>query len=413
MTEPRVDADRLWSDLMTLATIGALPRGGCDRLALTDADRDARNLFAHWCREARLAVSVDAMGNMFARREGGDPSLPPVFAGSHLDTQQPGGKFDGPLGVLAALELVRTLDRAAISTRRAIEVVNWTNEEGARFSPGLMGSAVFAGVVDLATARAATDRTGHSVGGELARIRYAGDTPVGGRAVDAYFELHIEQGPELEAMGITIGAVTHSHFSISADIECRGDNGHIKSLPMLRRRNALVGAARLIAEIDRIGRAAAPAGSASAVVIDAWPNNRINIPHRAVFSYGIIYPDADGLERMQAQIDAATQMIAHETGLEFATLFARRRDPVHFTEDLVALAEQSARALELSVTRMRTRPGHDAFNMLRVCPTELIFVPCRDGISHHELEYCSPEHVAAGANVLLAAVLYRANRQVT
>ena len=410
MSTPRVDGERLWSDLMTLAAIGALPRGGCDRLALTDADRDGRNLFVHWCREAGLAVSIDAMGNVFARREGSDASLPPVFAGSHLDTQSPGGKFDGPLGVLAALEVVRTLDRAGITTRRAIEVVNWTNEEGARFSPGLMGSAVFAGAVDQATAHAVTDRAGHSVGGELARIRYAGDAPMGGRAVDAYFELHIEQGPELEAMGITIGAVTHSHYSISADIECRGDNGHIQSLPMLRRRNALVGAARLIAEIDRIGRASAPAGSASAVVIDAWPNNRINIPHRAVFSYGVIHPDAEGLERMQAEIDAATRMVADETGLAFATLVARRRDPVHFTEELVALAETAALELGFSVTRMRTRPGHDAFNMLRVCPTELIFVPCRDGISHHELEYCSPEHVAAGADVLLQAVLRRADR---
>jgi beta-ureidopropionase / N-carbamoyl-L-amino-acid hydrolase len=410
VSTPRVDGERLWSDLMTLAAIGALPRGGCDRLALTDADRDGRNLFVHWCREAGLAVSIDAMGNVFARREGSDASLPPVFAGSHLDTQSPGGKFDGPLGVLAALEVVRTLDRAGITTRRAIEVVNWTNEEGARFSPGLMGSAVFAGAVDQATAHAVTDRAGHSVGGELARIRYAGDAPMGGRAVDAYFELHIEQGPELEAMGITIGAVTHSHYSISADIECRGDNGHIQSLPMLRRRNALVGAARLIAEIDRIGRASAPAGSASAVVIDAWPNNRINIPHRAVFSYGVIHPDAEGLERMQAEIDAATRMVADETGLAFATLVARRRDPVHFTEELVALAETAALELGFSVTRMRTRPGHDAFNMLRVCPTELIFVPCRDGISHHELEYCSPEHVAAGADVLLQAVLRRADR---
>jgi len=410
VSAPRVDGERLWSDLMTLAAIGALPRGGCDRLALTDADRDGRNLFVHWCREAGLAVSIDAMGNVFARREGSDASLPPVVAGSHLDTQSPGGKFDGPLGVLAALEVVRTLDRAGITTRRAIEVVNWTNEEGARFSPGLMGSAVFAGAVDQATAHAVTDRAGHSVGGELARIRYAGDAPMGGRAVDAYFELHIEQGPELEAMGITIGAVTHSHYSISADIECRGDNGHIQSLPMLRRRNALVGAARLIAEIDRIGRASAPAGSASAVVIDAWPNNRINIPHRAVFSYGVIHPDAEGLERMQAEIDAATRMVADETGLAFATLVARRRDPVHFTEELVALAETAALELGFSVTRMRTRPGHDAFNMLRVCPTELIFVPCRDGISHHELEYCSPEHVAAGADVLLQAVLRRADR---
>ncbi len=406
----QVDADRLWSDLMTLATIGALPRGGCDRLALTDADRDGRNLFAHWCREAGLTVTIDAMGNTFARREGRDPSLPPVSAGSHLDTQSPGGKFDGPLGVLAALAAVRALDHAGIVTRRAIEVVNWTNEEGARFTPGLMGSAVFAGAIDPAAAYAVRDRAGRTVGEELARIRCSGDAPVGGRPVDSYFELHIEQGPELEAMGVTIGAVTHSHSSISADIECRGDNGHIQSMPMLRRRNALVGAARLIAEIDRIGRAAAPAGSASAVVIDAWPNNRINIPHRAVFSYGVIHPDAAGLEHMQGEIDAATQMVAGETGLEFATLVARRRDPVYFTEELVALTEQAARDQGLSVTRMRTRPGHDAFNMLRVCPTELIFVPCRDGLSHHELEYCSPEHVAAGADVLLQAVLRRADR---
>jgi N-carbamoyl-L-amino-acid hydrolase len=406
----QVDAHRLWSDLMTLGAIGALPRGGCDRLALTDADRDGRNLFVHWCREAGLAVSIDAIGNTFARREGSDPSLPPVFAGSHLDTQSPGGKFDGPLGVLAALAVTRALDRDGIVTRRAIEVVNWTNEEGARFSPGLMGSAVFAGAIDLATAQVVTDRAGRSVGEELVRIRYAGNAPVGGRAVDSYFELHIEQGPELEAMGVTIGAVTHSHYSINADIECSGENGHISSLPMLRRRNALVGAARLIAEIDRIGRAAAPAGSASAVVIDAWPNNRINIPHRAVFSYGVIHPDAEGLEWMQAEIDAATRVVAEETGLGFATLFLRRRDPVRFTEDLIGEAEQAARDAGHSVTRMRTRPGHDAFNMLRVCPTELIFVPCRDGISHNELEYCSPEHTAAGADVLLGTVLRRANR---
>ncbi len=406
----KIDGDRLWSDLMTLGAIGALPRGGCDRLALTDADSDGRNLFVHWCREADLAVTIDAIGNTFARREGSDPSLPPVFAGSHLDTQQPGGKFDGPLGVLAALAAVRALDRAGIVTRRAIEVVNWTNEEGARFSPGLMGSAVFAGAADLATAYAATDRAGRCVGDELARIRYRGDAPVGGRLVDSYFELHIEQGPELEAMGVTIGAVTHSHYSIFGDIACTGENGHIQSLPMLRRRNALVGAARLIAEIDRIGRAAAPAGSASAVVIDAWPNNRINIPHRAVFSYGVIHPDAEGLDRMQAEIDTAMRMVANETGLAFDTLLARRRDPVYFTEELVALSEQMARDLGYSVTRMRTRPGHDAFNMLRLCPVELIFVPCRDGISHNELEYCSPEHVTAGANVLLHAVMQRANR---
>ncbi len=405
---PTIDHPRLWSDLMTLGAIGALPRGGCDRLALTDSDRDARNLFAHWCREAGLTLTIDAMGNMFGRRDGTDPTLPPVLAGSHLDTQQPGGRFDGPLGVLAGLAVLRAIARAGLRTRRSVEVVNWTNEEGARFAPGLMGSAVFAGTLPLAAAHASADRAGRSVGGELARIRYDGPAPMGGRELDSYFELHIEQGPELEAAGITIGAVTHSHHSHYADIECLGDNAHISSMPMLRRRNALVGAARLIAEIDRIGRAAAPAGSASATVIDIWPNNRINIPHRATFSYGLVHPDAEGLAAMETEIQAAIPRIAAETDLVFNTHRSGGREPHHFDPTLTDLVEATAKAAGHSVTRMRTRPGHDAFNMIRLCPTQLIFVPCRDGLSHNELEWCEPEHVAAGADVLLGAVLARA-----
>ncbi len=244
----------------------------------------------------------------------------------------------------------------------------------------------------------------------IAQLWFAPATAVGGRPVDAYFELHIEQGPLLEEMGFTIGAVTHSHYSLMADVTCLGENAHIQSMPMLRRRNALVGAARLIAEIDRIGRAHAPAGSASAVTMELGPNNRINIPHRAVFGYGLIHPDSDGLESMQSAIDAAAQVIAIETGVTLETTFQRRRDPVFFTEELTALTETVAADLGLSVTRMRTRPGHDAFNMLKVCPAALIFVPCRDGISHNELEFTEPEHCAAGANVLLHAMIRRADR---
>ncbi len=406
----RIDPKRLWSDLMTLGAIGALPLGGNDRMTLTDADRDGRSLFRLWCDEAGLAVSTDAMGNMFARREGTDPSLPPVLAGSHLDTQSPGGKFDGPLGVLGALSAVRALNQAGRSTKRAIEVVNWTNEEGARFSPGLMGSAVFAGVVPIETAYATADRAGRIFGDELVRIRNKGPIRAGGRAVDSYLELHIEQGPLLEEAGVVIGAVTHSHFSLMADVTCHGENAHIQSAPMLRRRNALVGAARLIAEIDRIGREYAPEGSASAVTIDLWPNNRINIPHRVMFGYGLIHPDGAGLDGMAAAVDAAAQAIAADTGLTFETAIQRRREPVFFTEEMTALTESAAKELGLSVTRMRTRPGHDAFNMLTLCPTSLIFVPCRDGISHNELEYCEPEHCAAGANVLLHAMVQRADR---
>lgn len=410
MIKININGERLWSDLMTLGTIGALPNGGVDRLALTDGDRDARNLFAHWCREAGLSLTIDRIGNMFARRDGTDNTLPPVVMGSHLDTQSPGGKFDGILGALGALEVARTLHEHGISTRRPIEVVNWSHEEGARFRPGMTGSAVFAGLLDLETAYASTDCAGLRFGDELRRIRYDGGAPVGGRVVDSYFELHNEQGPLLEEAGITIGAVTHSHYSIWADVECLGENSHIQSMPMLRRRNALVGAAKLIEAIDRVGIAHAPAGSASAVVINAWPNNRIIIPHRVNFSYGIIHPDEAGMLAMANEIEAAQACIAEKTGLIMNTVTKWRRDPVYFPKELVELTEQTSAALGLSCQRMRTRSGHDAFNMVRICPTALIFVPSRDGISHSELEWTTPEHCTAGVNVLCHAVLQRANR---
>jgi len=405
-----VNGERLWADLMTLAQIGAGPDGGNDRQALTDGDRDARALFLHWCRGAGLAVTVDGMGNIFARREGTDPSLPPVLAGSHLDTQATGGRFDGILGVLAALEAVRALDAAGIATRRAIEVVNWTNEEGCRFFPGLMGSAVFAGTLPIDQAHEATDRAGRSLGAELRRIGWAGPAPMGGRPVDTYFELHIEQGPLLEEAGVTIGAVTHSHHSAMLDVEWLGENSHIQSMPMLRRRNALVGAARLIEAIDQVGIAHAPAGSASAVVIDAWPNNRIVLPHRAVISFGLMHPDAEGLAAMLAEIEAAMATISAETGLPCNTLLRRLRQPFHFDEGLIGLVEDVAASLGHSVMRLRTRPGHDAFNMVALCPTELVFVPCRGGLSHNEREWCEPAHVTAGAAVLAEAIRRRADR---
>ncbi|MBX9698082.1 MAG: allantoate amidohydrolase [Acetobacteraceae bacterium] len=406
----QVRGDRLWANLMALAQIGRGVAGGNNRMALTDADRDAKALFAHWCREAGLAVSVDAMGNTFARLEGREPSLPPVFAGSHLDTQESGGRFDGPLGVLAALEAVRAIQDAGITPRRPIEVVNWTNEEGARFSPGLMGSAVFAGTLPLEQARAVTDRAGRSVGGELDRLGWAGAAPMGGRPVDAYFELHIEQGPNLERAGVTIGAVTHSCHSAFTDAVCHGETSHIQSMPMAQRRNALWGAARLIDAIERTGYAHAPDGTASAVVIDAWPNNRIVLPSRATFSYGVMHLEETGLLAMLAAIDAAAEAIAAETGLRFETALRRIRKPFHFAEELIALTEMVARDLGHSAMRMRTRPGHDAFNMVALCPTALIFVPCRDGLSHNEAEWCSPEHCTAGAAVLAECVLRRAER---
>lgn len=411
MTTPRIDQDRLWRDLMTMGCMAALPGGGCDRLVLTDGDRDGRNLFVLWCQDAGLSVSIDAMGNIFARREGSDPSSPPVLAGSHLDTQSPGGKFDGVLGVLAALEAVRALNEAGITTKRPIEVVNWTNEEGARFSPGLMGSAVFAGLLDLETAHAATDRDGKTFGAELARIRYHGDQPMGGRPVYRYLELHIEQGSELEASGTTIATVTRSHWSAFATLECLGLNGHSQTTPMSRRRNALAGAARVIGEVERIGyEFEASGGRTSATTIDVWPNNRINIPHKALFSYVMVHGEEAGITAMRAQLDDAVKAIAAETGLTFNLVTDRCRAPIHFAPEMVELIEEVARDLGHSVARLTTLTGHDAFNLVDVCPTGLLFVPSRDGISHSELEYTSPEHCAAGAQVLLHAMLRSADR---
>ncbi len=295
MIQPAIDAARLWSDLMTLASIGALPHGGCDRLALTDADAAARHLFAHWCREAGLSVTIDAMGNMFALREGADPALEPVLLGSHLDTQQPGGKFDGPLGVLAALECVRALDRAGVTTRRPVIVVNWTNEEGARFAPGLMGAAVHAGVLPLAEAHAAADRAGRRVGEELRRIGFLGQQP-GPAMAHAYLELHIEQGDRLQNAGKTIGIVEGTENNLFLVIDCWGENAHAQATPMRQRRNALVAAAALITEAERIGQAYAPEGSAGIAALDVLPNNRINIPHHVRLSFSATHPTRDGIE---------------------------------------------------------------------------------------------------------------------
>ena len=400
---PSIDAHRLWSDLMSLAAIGALPHGGCDRLALTEADIAARNLFVHWCDQAGLPVTIDAIGNMFARYEGSDPSLPPVFIGSHLDTQSPGGKFDGPLGVLAALEAVRTLSRAGLRPRRAIEVVNWTNEEGARFAPGLMGSAVFTGVLDLSEVYATTDKSGRSIAEALKPLHRRDPALRGGRPVHAYLELHIEQGDRLQVAGRTIGIVTGSEYNCFANIECFGANGHAQATPMTQRVNALGAAAELIAAIERIGRAHAPSGSAGVAVLDVWPNNRINIPHHTRLTYAATHPDRAGMAAIRDEIAACASAIALETGVRIDVDTPPDRNAVDFDPALAAMVTGIATDLGLSTLELRTRAGHDAIRMAPYCPTQMIFVPCKDGISHSEFEDATPEDCAAGANVLLRA----------
>jgi N-carbamoyl-L-amino-acid hydrolase len=406
---PKIDQDRLWQDLMAMACLGATAQGGCDRLTLTDSDAAARNLFRLWCEDAGLTVRVDGMGNMFARREGTEPDLPPVLMGSHLDTQSPGGKFDGPLGVLAALEAARAIDRAGIVTRRAIEVVNWTNEEGARFAPGLMGSGVFGGAVPIEVAYAAQDRQGRTFGAELSRIRYRGEEPVGGRPLDSYVELHVEQGPELEATGTAIAAVSQSNYLVYITVECLGANGHTQATHFQRQRNALLGAAKALVAIERI--AAEHESRAAVSQLDVWPNNRVNVPHRSTFTVMMVEPSREKMLGLRAAILAALGEIGATTGLTFNVLADATREPVIFPEEMVTLVEEVAGELGHSVRRLSANTGHDALSLGPVCPTALIFVPSRDGISHSELEYTAPEQCAAGAEVLMHTVLRRANRR--
>ena len=405
-----VDGGALWRDLMTMGAIGATARGGSYRTALSDADRDARNLFVLWAKDANLSVTIDRIGNIFARREGSDPSQPPIMVGSHLDTQAPAGRFDGVLGVFAGLEAMRAINRAGIATRRPIEIVNWTNEEGARFPPGVVGSNLFAGRVALEVLLATRDRTGVAMGDELSRIGYAGDTKVGGRPVDSYLELHIEQGPLLEKAKATIGAVTHTSFQGGGLIEILGENGHSQTTQMSRRRNALVGAARIIIEIERIGMSHEPDGMVSATVIDILPNNRINIPHKASVGFLIVHGEREGRDKIVAEIEELTRAIARDSGLSAKVTRSPQRHRFDFPLELVELTEEVSKRLGHSTMRLPTLTAHDALNMHVVCPTALIFVPCRDGISHSELEWCDPAHATAGADVLVNMILHQANR---
>jgi len=390
---------------MTLGSIGALPRGGCDRLALTDADAAGRHLFAHWCRDAGLALTVDAMGNMFARREGSEAGSAPVLVGSHLDTQQPGGKFDGPLGVLAGLECVRALDRAGVRTRRPVVVVNWTNEEGARFAPGLMGAAVHAGALKLAEAHAAMDRGGRRVGEELRRIGFLGDGR-GPGAAHCYLELHIEQGDRLQRAGKTIGVVEGTENNLFLVIDCFGENGHAQATPMGQRRNALVNAAALITAAEAIGQAAAGdgAGSAGVAAMEVWPNNRINIPHHVRLSFSATHPTMEGIEGIRAAVAGAADRVAGESGMRIALEDAPVRPAVDFDRGLGAAVQRAADALGYGTLRLRSRAGHDAIRMAPFCRSQMIFVPCKDGISHSELEDMTPGDAEAGAAVLLRVV---------
>jgi beta-ureidopropionase / N-carbamoyl-L-amino-acid hydrolase len=409
MTTPlsnlRVDPDRLWTSIMETARIGATAKGGINRLTLTDLDRQVRDWFTAACREAGCDVTVDAMGNIFARRPGRDNALPPIAMGSHLDTQPTGGKFDGVIGVLAGLEVLRTLNDAGIATNAPIEVVNWTNEEGSRFAPSMLASGVFAGAFSAEYAYARRDRDGVSFAEALDSIGYRGKTPCGGRPIGAFFELHIEQGPILEAEGKTIGVVTGVQGMRWYEATVIGSDSHAGATPMRLRRDALLAAARMIQAVNVVARDHAPDAVGTVGLIEARPNSRNVVPGDVFLTIDLRHPDDSVVARMDQQMRAALDGIAADAGVSVTVSCVLDGPAVTFDAQCVDAVERAAAMQGLSARRITSGAGHDAANLSAVAPTAMIFVPCEAGISHNELEKAEPEHVAAGANVLLHAVL--------
>lgn len=405
MKNLRIDSDRLWQSLMEMARIGATPKGGVCRLALTDLDRQGRDLFAQWAKSVGCTVEIDRVGNMFARRPGKRADLPAVMTGSHLDTQPTGGRFDGVYGVLAGLEVLRTLADAKIETDRAIEVAVWTNEEGSRFSPAMMGSGVYAGVFAQDEVDAKQDIDGVSFAQALDRIGYRGEAQAGGRATAAYFEAHIEQGPILEAEKKTIGIVTGAQGQRWYEVTVVGQEAHAGPTPMRRRKDALVGAARMIETVNAIGLEFQPYACATVGFIQSSPNSRNTIPGRVFFTVDFRHPDDARLSGMDAALKERCAAIAASAGLELEIKDFWYFPPTPFAPTLVDAVRSGAAMFDYPAMEIVSGAGHDAVYMARVAPTAMIFVPCVDGISHNEVEDAKPEDLAAGCNVLLHAIL--------
>jgi len=408
-TNIRIDGDRLWDSLMELAKIGATEKGGVCRLALTDLDRQARDLFRRWSEAAGCSISIDRMGNIFARRAGRDNSLPPVMTGSHIDTQPTGGKFDGNYGVLAGLEVIRTLNDFNYETARPIEVVVWTNEEGSRFAPAMVASGVFAGVFDLEYGLTRKDVEGRTMGEELKRIGYAGEAACGGRPVAAFFEAHIEQGPILEAEDKTIGVVEGVQGIRWYEVTVTGQEAHAGPTPMPRRKDALVGVSRMVTAVNRIGLSHPPYACATVGMLQVLPNSRNVIPGKVFFTIDFRHPDPDILAGMGREIEAECRKTAAELMLEIDFKEIWYSPPVKFAGECVGAVRKAAEELGFSNRGIISGAGHDSVYLSRVAPTGMIFVPCKDGISHNEIEDAKREDLAAGCDVLLRAIIERAN----
>ena len=406
----QIDGKRLWDSLMEMAKIGATEKGGCCRLALTDLDKQSRDLFVRWCEAAGCSIKIDKMGNIFARRPGKNDDLAPVMTGSHLDTQPTGGRSDGVFGVLAGLEVVRSLNDLGVETERPVEVAVWTNEEGSRFAPAMVASGVFAGVFDLEYGLSRSDADGKTMGEELQRIGYAGAEPVGGREIHAFFETHIEQGPILEAENKTIGIVTDAQGQRWYEVTLTGVESHAGPTPMPRRKDALLGAARIVELVNRTGLDNAPVACATVGMMEVYPNSRNVIPGKVFLSVDFRHPDDDVLAKMDAALRAGVEKITGEIGLECELEQIFYYKAVHFDEACVAAVREGAEAFGYEAREIVSGAGHDACYMAKVAPTAMVFVPCVDGISHNEIEDAKPEWITAGGNVLLRAIVEKAGR---
>lgn len=404
----RINGDRLWDSLMELAQIGATPKGGVCRLTLTDLDKQGRDLVTRWAREAGMTVTIDKIGNGFMRRPGRNNSLPPIMTGSHIDTQPTGGKFDGNYGVLAGIEVVRTLNDHGIETEAPIEVAFWTNEEGSRFVPVMMGSGVFAKAFTLEHAYAATDTEGKTVKGELERIGYIGDQEPGDHPIGAYFETHIEQGPVLEDNDKTIGVVSGVLGIRWFDCSVTGMEAHAGPTPMALRKDALLAATRIMQDVVAAAHRHPPHGRGTVGMVQVFPNSRNVIPGRVKFSIDLRNSTDALVDAMAAEVKAFADQVAQEHGVQVHIEMVSSYPAQLFQPECVEAVGRAAAKLGYSHMPAVSGAGHDAVYMAKLAPSGMIFIPCKDGISHNEIEDAKPEHIEAGCNVLLHAMLERA-----
>lgn len=406
----KANSDRLWKTLMASAEIGKFETG-LRRLALTDEDCEMRNLFVQWAQQSGYGVSIDGVGNIFVRREGKKPDLPPVVMGSHLDTQICGGRFDGILGVLSGLEVLRSLDDAGVETLRPVEVVNWTDEEGARFSTSMVGSFAFTGRFAVDEILAKSDSKGLSIGKELDRIGYRGTAPVGGRKLDSYIELHIEQGPLLDEADLDIGLVTGSYHVRGFRVQFDGETAHVGPTPMDRRRNALAAAGYMIAAVNDVGLAHADGGGkTTAAKISVFPNLYGIVPSRVELSVDYRHPEEAGVEVMRRELEAALEASARKGRVKVRILATWTFGDFPFDAQLAAEMTSIGRQLSDRCIEMKSQAGHDAYALAEIAPTVMIFTPCKHGITHNTAEDIDLARTMPGVNLLLNLVLQRANR---